>query len=110
MGLYNGMIAPLMPYGIKGVIWYQGETNRGGYQYETLFPAMIRSWRDGWGQGEFSFYYVQLAGFQPPGWKHRSSYGWAELRDAQFKALRLPNTGMVVSSIYANHAAEHTPS
>src|SRR5205085_8011440 len=62
--LYNGMIAPLIPYAIKGAIWYQGESNAGrAYQYRTLFPAMIGSWRQTWKQGDFPFLFVQLAPF-----------------------------------------------
>ena len=62
--LFNGMIAPLIPYAIRGVIWYQGESNSGrSYQYKRLFPAMIRNWRESFGQGEFPFLFVQLAPF-----------------------------------------------
>lgn len=91
--LYNAMIAPLVPYAIKGAIWYQGESNSGrAYQYRTLFPLMITDWRNKWGY-DFPFYFVQLANFmqikdQP------SESGWAELREAQLQTLRLKNTGM----------------
>src|SRR5262249_58083143 len=62
--IYNGVLKPTIGYGIRGVIWYQGETNAGrAYQYRDLFPLMIKSWRDEWGQGEFPFYWVQLADF-----------------------------------------------
>jgi sialate O-acetylesterase len=96
-GLFNGMIAPVIPYAIKGVIWYQGESNAGrAEQYRTLFPAMIRDWRAAWGQGDFPFLFVQLANFgamQPqPG-----ESAWAELREAQTLALKEPNTGMAVT-------------
>ena len=64
-GLYNGMLAPLAPYAIKGAIWYQGESNARGYQYRRLFPTMIRDWRAIWGQGDFHFLFVQLAAFGP---------------------------------------------
>jgi len=95
-GLYNAMIAPLIPYGIQGAIWYQGESNAGrAYQYRTLFPAMIKNWRDDWGQGAFSFIFVQLANFMAikpePG-----QSAWAELREAQLMTLALPKTGMAV--------------
>ncbi len=92
--LYNGMIAPLIPYAIKGAIWYQGEANAGrAWEYRTLFPAMITDWRQAWGQGNFPFLWVQLPNFmaikdQP------SNSAWAELREAQALTLRLPNTGM----------------
>src|SRR5262249_29209516 len=60
--LYNGMIAPLIPYGIRGAIWYQGESNAGkALEYRTLLPTMIRDWRKNWGQGDFTFLIVQLA-------------------------------------------------
>ena len=63
--LYNGMLHPVIGYGIRGAIWYQGESNAGrAYQYRHLFPLMIKSWRDAWKQGDFSFYWVQLADFQ----------------------------------------------
>jgi len=105
--LYNGIIAPLIPFTIKGVIWYQGESNGGrGKQYQTLFPAMIQNWRNDWGQGDFPFYFVQIANFygKPPG--APSTYKkpdvpvahiWAELREAQFMALAVTNTGMAVT-------------
>jgi len=94
--LYNAMIAPLVPYAIKGAIWYQGESNAGrAYQYRTLFPAMIKDWRSRWGY-DFPFLFVQLANFmhdkdQP------ADYEWAELREAQAMTLSLPNTGMAVT-------------
>jgi sialate O-acetylesterase len=93
-GLYNAMIAPLIPFSIRGAIWYQGESNAGrAYQYRKLFPAMIKNWRADWGEGDFPFLFVQLANFQAvkpdPG-----ESDWAELREAQFMALSLPNTGM----------------
>lgn len=94
--LYNGMIAPVIPFAIKGVIWYQGESNTGKpKQYETLFPALIQDWRNKWGQGEFPFLFVQLANFMQPK-DEPSQSNWAELRDAQLKTLSLPKTGMAV--------------
>lgn len=99
--LYNGMIVPLKKYGIRGAIWYQGETNAGrAYQYRNLFPLMIQNWRNEWGQGDFSFYFVQLANFitdkNRTGTEPRED-AWAELREAQSMTLRLPNTGEAVS-------------
>ena len=95
--LYNAMIVPIKNYGIKGAIWYQGETNAGrAYQYRTLFPLMIQNWREEWGQGDFPFYFVQLANFmavkdQP------SESAWAELREAQsMTAQSVRNTGQAV--------------
>jgi sialate O-acetylesterase len=95
-GLYNGMIVPIMPYGIRGAIWYQGESNAGrAYQYRTLFPAMIKNWRDVWGQGDFAFLFVQLANFMQARPEPGQSE-WAELREAQLMTLSKPSTGMAV--------------
>lgn len=88
---YNTQIRPLIPFGIRGVIWYQGESNVGrAEQYARLFPAMIREWRSEWGQGDFPFLYVQIA---PCGDKENAS---AFLREAQLKSLSVCNTGMAV--------------
>jgi sialate O-acetylesterase len=96
-GLYNAMINPLIPFSIAGAIWYQGESNAGrAYQYRSIFPAMIRSWRDAWGQGDFPFYFVQLANFMARKEQPEDS-AWAELREAQTLSLDLPNTGMAVA-------------
>lgn len=96
-GLYNAMIAPLVPYGFKGAIWYQGESNAGrAYQYRQLFPAMITDWRERWGQGDFPFYFVQLANFTDT-LPEPADSDWAELREAQTMTLSLKNTGMAVA-------------
>jgi sialate O-acetylesterase len=88
-GLYNGMISPLIPYGIRGAIWYQGESNAGrAYQYRTLFPLMIRNWRNDWGQGNFPFYFVQLANYREVKDEPGES-DWAELREAQSTGICL---------------------
>lgn len=95
--LYDGMIAPLIPYGIRGAIWYQGESNAGrAEQYRKLFPAMITNWRKDWAQGDFPFYYVQLANFMKQETEPTQS-AWAELREAQLFTLKLPKTGMAVA-------------
>lgn len=95
--LYNAMIAPLVPYAIKGAIWYQGESNAGrAYQYRKLFPTMIYDWRRSWEQGEFPFLFVQLANFMKIDPQPVES-AWAELREAQLMTLSLPNTGMAVT-------------
>jgi len=87
--LFNGMIAPLIPYAIKGAIWYQGEANAGnGPEYRTLFGRMITDWREHWGEGDFPFLFVQLASFDS------GSIPWSFLREAQLKTLALPKTGM----------------
>jgi len=97
LGLYNGMIAPLLDYTIKGVIWYQGESNTGRtLEYRQLFPALIADWRGKWNQGNFPFLYVQLHNFMQAK-DQPSESGWAELREAQLKTLSVPNTGMAVA-------------
>jgi sialate O-acetylesterase len=94
-GLYNGMIHPLIPYAIRGVIWYQGENNTNrAYAYRKQFPEMIRSWRKNWGQGDFPFYFCQLANYHPKQHAIETNHGWSALREAQMMALSLPNTGM----------------
>lgn len=96
-GLYNGMIAPLVPYAIRGVIWYQGESNRGrAYEYREIFPLMIRDWRSAWGQGDFPFLFVQLAPYLKIESEPKDS-DLAELREAQtLAARRVPHTAVVV--------------
>ena len=95
--LYNGMISPLLPYGIRGAIWYQGEGNGDrGIQYRKLFKALINGWREVWGQGDFPFFFVQLANFMPVA-NEPTEEPWAYLREAQTMALDLPNTGMAVA-------------
>lgn len=97
--LFNGMIHPLISYRIKGVIWYQGESNadnsRRATQYRTLFPALIQNWREQWGY-DFPFLFVQLAGFGPNK-PEPAEYSWAELREAQSMALALAHTGMATA-------------
>ena len=91
-GLYNGMIAPLVPYAIRGAIWYQGESNANeanAWRYRRLFGAMIQDWRNRWGQGDFPFLFVQLANYKSNGY-------WPVLRESQTETLRLANTGMAV--------------
>jgi sialate O-acetylesterase len=97
-GLYNAMISPLLPYAIKGAIWYQGESNAGrAYQYRKLLPAMIQSWRKAWGQGDFPFYIVSLANFTPVKPEPGDS-DWAELREAQtLTANNVPNSGQAIT-------------
>ena len=99
--LYDGMLAPLAPYAIRGVIWYQGESNVGrADEYQTLFPTMIRSWRDQWGQGDFPFLFVQMA----PSCHIATEPGesaWAEIREVQLETSKTcPNTAMVVITDY----------
>jgi sialate O-acetylesterase len=97
LGLFNAMIAPLLNYRIRGVIWYQGESNAGRpLEYRELLPALIRDWRQGWGQGEFPFLFVQLPNFMEPKTEPSES-NWALLREAQLKTLSVPLTAMAVT-------------
>jgi sialate O-acetylesterase len=92
--LFNGMVAPATPYAIKGVIWYQGESNtRAGFapMYARLFPALIADWRAQWHQGDFPFLFVQIANFT-------SNDAWAAVREAQRRTLSVANTAMVVTT------------
>jgi sialate O-acetylesterase len=97
VGLYNNMIVPIAPYGIKGAIWYQGESNAGrAYTYRTLMPALVKDWREDWGQGDFPFIQVQLAPFMAIEQEPKDS-AWAELREAQYLAGKNgPNINSVV--------------
>ncbi len=91
--LYNAMIAPLVPFRIAGAIWYQGESNcYDPILYRTLFPAMITDWRKQWGQGDFPFYYVQIAPYQYNAFDRSQA-----IREAQLMSLWVPNTGMAVT-------------
>jgi sialate O-acetylesterase len=95
--LYNAMINPLIPFAFRGVIWYQGETNADrAFQYSKAFPLMITDWRKRWNEGDFPFYFVQLASFNAANGNSKNGSTWAELREAQTKTLSLPNTGMAV--------------
>ena len=95
--LFNGVLHPVLGYTIRGVIWYQGESNAGrAYQYRDLFPLMIQTWRDRWGQDEFPFYWVQLADYRSEVDEPAES-DWAELREAQTMTIsKLANTGEAV--------------
>ncbi|MGI4822563.1 MAG: sialate O-acetylesterase [Janthinobacterium lividum] len=94
--LYNGMVAPLLPYAVKGIIWYQGESNVSrADQYRTLFPALIRDWRSKWG-ADLPFLFVQLANWTKA-LPDPAESDWAELREAQAQTLALPRTGMAVA-------------
>ena len=103
--LFNGMIAPLTPMTIRGVIWYQGEANtQRPAQYATLFPAMIKDWRRAFGNPDMPFYFAQIApctSYQPLGTLP------AELREAQEAALKLPHTGMAVNTDTTNVSEGH---
>ena len=95
---FNGVINPIIGYGIKGSIWCQGESNLGrGHQYSELFPILINSWRERWNQGDFPFYWIQIASMKEPDIEPAENSSWAELREAMSKTLSLPNTGEVIS-------------
>ncbi|MBN2292069.1 MAG: 9-O-acetylesterase [Pirellulales bacterium] len=94
-GLYNGMIAPIMPFAIRGVLWYQGESNSvNAYAYRKMLPALVKGWRKEWGQDIFPFYFAQISPWSGYGDKPIS----AELREAQSMSLSVPNTGMAVTT------------
>lgn len=96
-GLYNAMIAPLINFKIKGVLWYQGEANTNSpKEYNKTFPALIQNWRTKWNQGKFPFLFVQLANFMETNSEPRES-NWAALRQSQLETLNTPNTGMAVT-------------
>jgi len=96
-GLYNAMIAPLQNYRIKGVVWYQGESNASKpKEYHNLFATMIKNWREQWNEGDFPFIFVQLPNYMEAR-KEPSQSDWALLRESQRKTLSLPNTGMAVT-------------
>lgn len=93
--LFNGMIAPLTPFAIRGVIWYQGEANSGAERaplYARVFQTMIRDWRKAWGEGDFPFLFVQIANWNTP-----PEELWPDVRDAQRQTLALRNTAMAVT-------------
>lgn len=95
--LSNGMIQPLAPYALRGIIWYQGEANAPrAHQYRKLFPLLIEDWRQRWDRADLPFLFVQLANWQQPQPQPGDS-DWAELREAQAMALSRPHTGMVVA-------------
>lgn len=95
--LYNGMINPVVRLPIRGVIWYQGESNENNAEdYKTLFPALINDWRKKWNDTEMPFYWVQLANYKAKDDNPPTTSKWALLREAQSMALELPNTGQAV--------------
>jgi len=101
------MINPLIPFTFQGVLWYQGESNANrAFQYRKAFPLLIKDWRQKWNQGDFPFYFVQLATFTTTG-NSNEGCSWAELREAQSQALHLPNTGMVVTTDIGDSKSIH---
>jgi sialate O-acetylesterase len=95
--LYNAMVAPAINYSIKGILWYQGETNAGNaQQYQKLFPALIADWRNKWGQGNIPFLFVQLPNYMEANYLPSES-SWAGMREAALKTLSVPNTAMAVT-------------
>jgi len=107
--LFNGMVSPIIPYGIKGVIWYQGESNSNEpIPYRAEVPALIKDWRGHWNQGDFPFLLVQL-----PNYMQRkpepSDSPWTRTREAQAKALELPNTGLAITLDVGDAGNIHPP-
>lgn len=98
-GMYNAMIAPLIKFPVKGILWYQGEANTGrAKEYASLFPALVNDWRSKWNKPDMPFLYVQLPNFMTPDSYPPQESDWAELREVQRKALlQLPNVGMAVA-------------
>jgi sialate O-acetylesterase len=96
--LHKGMVSAVQPYAIKGTIWYQGESNANYMtsEYERYFNTLVTSWREEWGQGDFPFYWVQLASFKAPNDQPLDVDNWASICDQQRRSLSLPNTGMAV--------------
>lgn len=96
---YNGMVYSIIPYAIKGAIWYQGESNSGYMtdQYEEYFSTLINSWRTDWNQGNFPFYWAQLSAFRQPKDEPLDQCGWASINDYQRRTLKVKNTGMAVT-------------
>ena len=106
--LFNGMIHPLIPFALRGVIWYQGESNAGApAAYSELFSGMITGWRAAWGEGDFPFAFVQLPNFMARQQAPIERGSWAEIREAQAQALRLPNTAMAVTTDIGEAALLH---
>jgi len=106
-GLFNGMIAPETPYAIKGVIWYQGESNSKlafAPMYAKLFPALIADWRAQWHEGDFPFLYVQISNFTS-----NATEAWAIIREAQRRSLSVANTGMAVTIDIGDPGNVHPP-
>lgn len=99
IGLYNGMIHPLVPFAFRGALWYQGESNRGmGMHYHTLMKALVQGWRTVWAQGDFPFLFVQLAPYR----YDQNTMALPEIWEAQTASLSIPNTGMVVTTDIGN--------
>ncbi len=109
--LFNAMINPLMPYTIKGVIWYQGETNRFNPEsYKKLFPAMVKDWRQRWGIGDFPFYYVQIAPYKYNYKKSSKPVNSAFLRESQLQCLdSIPNSGIAITMDIGTEYEIHPP-
>ena len=107
-GIFNGRVAPLTRFPIKGVIWYQGEQDsKESDNYLAKQRALISGWRAAWNQGDFPFYFVQLPNFQEPPTTPAGGDGWAHLREAQRRAIRVPHTGMAVTIDIGDAASAH---
>lgn len=109
--LFNGMVAPLIPYGISGILWYQGESSASkARQYGHLFPMLVDSWRERWGDPDLKFYFVQLAGYDGRESGSEIESAWPHLRDVQRRLLdRRENSGMVVAFHLGDSLNIHPP-
>jgi sialate O-acetylesterase len=104
--MYEAGIAPLAPFSMRGVIWYQGESNaHNAAPHDKLFPALIADWRRAWGQGDFPFLYVQLPNMGTE--RGYPAERWPEFRESQLHALRIPNTGLAVTIDIGDPADVH---
>jgi len=110
VGRYNGMIAPLHPFAIRGAIWYQGESNAAGWdEYRELFPVMVNDWRESWGCGDFPFLFVQLTSFAGKELRGSLDQTWPFFREAQTDCLAVKNTGMAVAIDVGDRMRVHAP-
>ena len=110
--IFNGMINPITPFGIKGALWYQGESSAvDPWSYRTLLPLLIKSWRAHWAQGDFPFYIVQLPNYgTPPPGPNQGDLRWAQMREAELLTWqKVPNTGMSVSIDIGDDTNLHPP-
>ncbi|QVL33572.1 hypothetical protein KIH39_06575 [Telmatocola sphagniphila] len=109
--LHNGMIAPLIPFALRGALWYQGESNAGSYsdglQYIEKKKAMVADWRNYFRDPNLPFYFVQLANWQQPNDNPAGGDGWAYIREAQLNCLKIPHTGMSVTTDIGDAADIH---
>ncbi|MBF0197818.1 MAG: 9-O-acetylesterase [Planctomycetes bacterium] len=107
--IYNAMVNPLVPYGMRGALWYQGESNQGDSSatYYEYLKALISGWRERWGQGDFPFYFSQLAGYKSAALEPKHKSSWAIINDNMRRTLEMKNTGMAVTNDVGDHKDIH---